>query len=258
MSDTSGRVSFGPTGKKIRREIQLRGSDPSKWEPSTASGVGAGAGTAPARKRAGAQMKIATSVGFVTESVWKKLDGEGLLKKVFLSSELVALLKRMATFIEIAASEGTDAVVNEFGVKEDAAFVWLQRKIRETAVVKEETDFAGAAHRAFQVGSSEWAAKLLGKRDPTKFKVRDLVEAVRHNVDEALVLSPDRTLLDYGKRVVAGAIGGGETNAKMAELGGQGFEWQHKSFMDQHNQAADWGSRAIPSTVKAYLSLLLA
>lgn len=262
MSDTSGRVSFGPTGRKIRRDIRLHGPDPSKWEPSTAGGAAAG-GTKPADGTAWAQMPpgrlegVPASAGFVTESVWKKLDEEGLLKKAFLTSELVALLKRMATFIETAASEGIEGVVKEFDVKEDSAFGWLQRKVRETAIVKHASDFAGAANRAFQVGSNEWASKLLGKKDPTKFKVKDLVEAVRRGTDEALVLFPDRILLDYGKRVVGGAIGGGETNANAAALGAKGLEWQHNKFMAQHNQSADWGSRAIPGTVKEYVSVLL-
>jgi len=245
MSDTSGRVSFGPTGQKIRRDIM------------SGTVITGAAGTTPRSKAARKKMDIASSIEFIARSVWRPLQKENILGDAFLRSELVELLRRIAVFIEIAADTGIDGVLAEFGIKADSAFMWLQRRIREMAAQNHPTDFSGPANRAFQVGSTDWAAKLLHKKNPTKFKVDDLVKAVENNTDEALVLSPDLILLEYGKRIMQSAIGESQSIAKEAEKCLEGFERQHETFMQQYNKASDWVSSAIRATVAKYQAALL-
>jgi|GEM_PF-6437514 len=245
MSDTSGRVSFGPTGQKIRRGIKtvlVRGYDD---VPRSGGRIVPG------------KTNDAAKIHFVTENVWKPLFTVGLLTEAWINSELVELLKGLAFFIQSANNSQIDGVTKIFGVKAETAFGWLQRKIREKAAVEQPTDFFGPANRAFQVGSNRWAEDLLGKKDPTKFKVGDLVEVINRQPDKALVLSPDLILREYGHRLIQSAVGEGKTLHAFAVMSERGFDRQHDVFMKAHHNASEWTKGSLPKTLAAYLQELL-
>jgi len=198
------------------------------------------------------------NAGRVKTYLWEPLHKEGILDRAFRQSEFLPYLERMSEFIEIAASEDISGVTKKFPISEDSAFTWLQRKLRGEVDTHKSTDFVGAASRAFQTGSTEWAAKLLGKKDPTKFKVRDIVEVVRSKTDMALILLADRILLRFGERVLAGALPGGDSNLKMLDYFMEEYAKQHDSFIKTHNKASMWGSKTLAKTVKEYEQALLA
>jgi hypothetical protein len=243
MSDTSGRINFGTVKTKIRLEIRKRRSG----EPTN-------------RKPISIEREKPTktlNTDLPRELVWNPLHEDGLLEKAFIDSELIPFLKQMAQFIETTAIYGLDAVGREFEVEGETAFSTLQRNIREKMALQTTTEFDGAAKRAFQVGSTKWAAKLLNQTDPTKFKINMVVKAVRRDVNYALILSPALILRDYGERLLIGALPGGNTNKKVVDDAIDGYHQQFDDFMKEHSTAEEWGSQVISNTVGKYVKLLL-
>lgn len=259
MSDTSGRPSLPKSQDRIKRDTKKYGPNPKKWPTSSSTPKQESSTGSRAQKETEASAKSAVSVPLdrVKAYVWQPLAKDGIMDRAFHQSELLAYMKRMAELIETSKAEGIEGVTRDFEVKEDAAFAWLQRKIRETADTKKSTDFAGPASRGFQTGSTEWAATQLGKGDPTKFKLHDVVQAIRKNVDQALILSASRILFNFCDRVLEGALPGGDSNQSIVKYFKAEYQKQHESFMRSHNEGSMWGSKTLTKTVKDYERALL-
>jgi hypothetical protein len=245
MSDTSGRIKYSPSRKK---SIKV------KTEAVSLSLGGGGRAKASTKQAVPGTPII--QLNLPKELVWGLLHDDGLLTKAYNDSELIAFLKLMAEFIEMSADSGLEAVVEKFNVETDSSFSLLQRRIREQIDQQHSSEFNGAAKRAFQVGSTTWAGRLLKQTDPTKFKLARLVEVVRQQVEMALLLAPRLILQDYGERLLTSALPGGEGNRKVVEATIKAFRQQFNSFMEEHKDPAEWVSDKIAATVKKYEKIL--
>lgn len=245
MSDTSGRVRYEPTRKKIIKD---------KVGAVSLSLGGGGGAKSPAKKVSPAVPNI--QINLPRDLVWGLLHNDGLLAKAYNNTELIAFLKLMANFIETSADSGLEAVVKEFNVETDSSFSLFQRKIRAQVDQQHTSEFNGAAKRAFQVGSTTWAGRLLKQTDPTKFKLARLVEVVRQQVETALVLAPRLILQEYGERLLTSALPGGETNRRVVDATIKAFRQQFNTFMEEHKDPGEWSSTTIAATVKKYEKIL--
>lgn len=245
MSDTSGRIDWGSTKAKVRlRAYSYVPRDKSEATGQTSSGKDTG--------------KLIPEVVPAKDVVWHPLQSDGkLTEKAFNSSALVPYLKRMAEFIEIAVSEGAVGVTKEFDLQADMPFSTLQRNIRKEERSGATTEFDPAAGRAFQIGSTKWAALLLKKGDPMRYKVDKVVEAVRNQPDYALTLSARCVLETYGERILTSVLPGGKAIVPVATGLKRDFEQKLKTFMDKQSNASDWGSLAIAATVARFTRFLL-
>jgi hypothetical protein len=271
MSDTSGRVSYEPRIKQAikkvlseldvssRKRSRSRGSRKGRSGASGVGGVGgsptpAGTVTQPVPTIPPAPPPIVIHDP-IEEVVWSTLQARGVLGEAF-ESEIIAYLKRLAQFIEISSSDGMDGVTKRFDVKPESGFYSFQRKIRQEVGSKSASRFAGAAGRSFHSGSINWAKKFVHVSDPLKIKIGKLAEAVARNADDALIKSPTFILREYGKRLLESALPGGETNRKVVDAAIRSFFARFATFMEQHNNADDWRSDTLASTVKQYEKLV--
>ena len=193
----------------------------------------------------------------MARDVWAPLQKQIGLRDAFVRSELKTHLKSFARLIEASASRGIDAVAKEFDVDKTSAFTTLQRKIRTAATPKQATDYNGAADRAFQVGSTAWAAKLLGKNDPTKFKLKAIVDAINDDPDRALILAVTLVLEQYGERLLRSAVPGGSTDNGDIESVLKDYRQQFRKFVQQNQDAAAWGSGTVAATLEKYVTQLI-
>jgi hypothetical protein len=223
MSDTSGRVNFGESRKQIRMNLN-------------------------ALKEAGDHPRA--------RDVWGPLQKDINLRQAYVRTELTTHLKSFARLIETAASEGTEAVAKQFDANAESAFSTIQRKIRTAASPAQSTEYSGAADRAFQIGSTAWAAKLLGRGDPTKYKLGPLVEAIRRDPDRALTLAASLVLGEYGERLLRSAIPGGTTDSRDVEMVLKDYRRQFQNFVRENSDAGGWGSATIAATLGKYAKQL--
>lgn len=257
MSDTSGRVNFGSLKGRIRREAHDYVSGGS--QPASVGKGSEGAAAAAASEQTPIAAKVqALALGGVAKAlVWTPLHVEKLLEKAFLESELIEYLKLLAESVELSSASGLDEVINRFNVKGNSALITLQIRIRGEVRDKISTEFAGAAARAFQTGSTKWATKLAHRSNPTRIKIQDLVKAVSKQVDDALISSPSLILQLYGERLLESALPGGDAHHKAVEDAKFSYRKQLAEFMKQHNDAQYWGSATIARTVKKFTGSLL-
>jgi hypothetical protein len=245
MSDTSGRIDWGTTKAKIRSRAY-------SYVPRERSET---------KSQAPSGKKILDRIPDVVPArdvVWHPLQSDGkLTEKVFNGSALIPYLKRMAEFIEIAASEGIAGVNKEFDLQAEMPFSILQRKIRNEERSGATTEFDPVAGRAFQIGSTEWAALLLKKGDPMKYKVDKVVEAIRSQPDHALTLSARCVLKIYGERILISLLPEGKTVTAVTSGVKRDFEQKLNTFMNQQSNASVWGSRAIAATIARFTKFLL-
>jgi hypothetical protein len=250
MSDTSGTGGFGSAGRAIRQSIRERYT-------SRARGTQAGKG-----KKAKASAE--TPAGHVQALVWKALGANGKLEEVLLAPELLYYLERMARFIDEAKSGGLDAVVREFGLREESTFLSLRRSISTHAPGNSESSDEGSeqhsrAGGAFTTGSARWAQEISGKSDPTQITVRALVDIIRtgERYDEALLLSARLILQEYGERVIRALLREDETWATKAnrDLIPQ-FHAQLDAFFEKHSASTQWNARRIKKTLESFPAFL--
>jgi hypothetical protein len=223
MSDTSGRVNFAQTQKKIRIKLQNLKQ----------------AGQSPTAR-----------------DVWQPLNKDVNLGEAYVRTELTTHLKSFARLIEVAASQGTEAVAKEFGVDEQSAFSTIQRKIRTAEGPAKSTEYSGAADRAFQLGSTAWAAKLLGKSDPTKYKLAPLVDAIRRDPEHAVTLAANSVLQEYGERLLRSALPGGTTDNPNVNVVLKDHRRKLQQFFRDNPEAASWSSVTMTATLRKYVKQL--
>jgi hypothetical protein len=235
MSDTSGRISWGTRKAGVHRNFYNaypRSDGRTKSERVTKQ---EGADSSSQQPSAG---KI----------VWQPLqEYRQSTEEAFRA--VTPYLKRMAEFIEIAASGGIPAVTAKFGVEPEARLASLQRKIRAEMSSGATSEFDPPAGRAFQVGSTKCVALLLKKHDPTKFVMDKTVESIQKDPDFALIQSAQCTLEDFGERIVISILPGGEGAVHGVKEVIRDFRAQLKGFMNQNSNAANWGSRSLESTI---------
>lgn len=188
--------------------------------------------------------------------IWTPLQKQTNLKEAFLRSEITDYLKSLARFIGRARVGESESFLKEFGLTEESAFVTLQRSIRTAKDRKEETEYQGAAQRAFQLGSEAWARGLLHKTDPTKFKVKDIVEGIRRHPETALVSAEQLVLFEYGERLLKSAVPGGTTGNKDIASVLRDYRENCKEFARENPNGKSWDSEALISTVQDYYSQL--
>lgn len=249
MSDTSGRVNFGELAKQVR--INVRGYRPDQEERKKKPGA-----ATPSKQKKKAT-PITVEPPNATNIFWLPLNVEGLLIKAYIHSEMLEYLKRMAEFIETAASDELDVVTKEYDVESNDSFAALLSSIREKAEAGTSTEFNGAAKRSFIVCSNRWATELLGRSDPTRIKLKEIVEAVQKSPDHALRLAPDHILLEYGRRLILSAMPSGKTDEQTVKSVIDSYYNQHQEFMREHPDASEWGSKTIEKTLKSYSKLLV-
>lgn len=223
MTDSSGRVDYQKAKKTIRSVLDQLKKD---RKPLTA------------------------------RDIWKPLQKQTNLRDAFLRSEITDYLKSLARFIEKARAGESQSFLKEFGLDEQSAFVTLQRSIRTAKGRKEETEYQGAAQRAFQLGSEAWARDLLHKTDPTKFKVNDIVEGIRRDSETALVSAEQLVLFEYGERLLKSAVPGGTTGNKEIASVLRDYRENCKEFARKNPNGTSWDSEALISTVQDYYSQL--
>jgi hypothetical protein len=223
MSDTSGRVVFDKPKKKIR--IRLHDLKEAGQSPTA-------------------------------RDVWEPLKKDVDLREAYVRTELTTHLKSFAKLIEIATSRGAEAVAKEFGVNEQSAFSTIQRNIRHANDAAKSTEYSGAADRAFQLGSYDWAAKLLGKGDPTKYKLVPLVAVIRRNPERALTLAANCVLQQYGERLLRSALPGGTTDNPEVETVLKDHRRRLQQFFRDNPDADAWGSATITATLRKYVNQL--
>jgi hypothetical protein len=223
MSDTSGRVDFAKSQKQIR--IKLHDLKEAGHSPTA-------------------------------RDVWQPLKKDVNLREAYVRTELTTHLKSFARLIEMAASQGAEAVAKEFGVNEQSAFSTIQRNIRNADDPAKSTEYSGAADRAFQLGSYNWAAKLLGKGDPTKYKLAPLVEAIRRDPERALTLAATLVLQEYGERLLRSALPGGTTDNPDVEVVLKDHRRRLQQFFRENAEADAWGSATIAATLGKYVKQL--
>jgi hypothetical protein len=223
MTDSSGRVDYQKAKKTIRSVLDQLKKD---RKPLTA------------------------------RDIWKPLQKQTNLRDAFLRSEITDYLKSFARFIEKARAGESQSFLKEFGLDEQSAFVTLQRSIRTAKGRKEETEYQGAAQRAFQLGSEAWARELLHKTDPTKFKVKDIVEGIRRDSETALVSAEQLVLFEYGERLLKSAVPGGTTGNKEIASVLRDYRENCKEFARENPNGTSWDSEALISTVQDYYSQL--
>lgn len=223
MSDTTGRVNWEKPRRQIRISIEKA-------------------------KDEGGPLKA--------RDVWVPLKKNVDLRNAFLRSEITSLLKTFAHMIETAADKGMDGVGKEFDVEADSAFSTLQRTIRHSAAERHNTEYSDAAARAFQLGTTAWAGKLLHKTDPTKFKINPLVEAIRSDTAAALTTAAELILREYGERLLRSAVPGGTTDNTDVRAVLKDYRQQFRSFMEQNPDAEAWGSATLVATLQKYFKQL--
>ena len=223
MSDSSGRVNYEKLKKTIR--IKLQDLKEIRTPPSA-------------------------------RDIWVPLQKQTNLPEAYLRSEMTDHLKTLARFIETANSRGLETVLKEFDLDEQSAFTTLQRKIRTAKARKETTEYNGAADRAFQLGSAAWAAKLLHKTDPTKFKLKDLVAAIQSDPEEALSLAAQLVLSEYGERLLRSAVPGGTTDNKDVGSVLRDYRENFEEFKGKNSKATAWSSDTIVATLQKYVNQL--
>jgi hypothetical protein len=223
MTDTSGRVDFAKSQKQIR--IKLHDLKEAGQSPTA-------------------------------RDVWQPLKKDVNLREAYVRTELTTHLQSFARLIEMAASQGAEAVAKEFGVNEQSAFSTIQRNIRHADDPAKSTEYSGAADRAFQLGSYNWAAKLLGKGDPAKYKLAPLVEAIRRDPERALTLAANLVLQEYGERLLRSALPGGTTDNPDVEVVLKDHRRRLQQFFRENPEADAWGSATIAATLGKYVKQL--
>lgn len=272
MSDTSGRVSYEPrikdAIKRVLNDLDIASRKRSRTGRGRKSrdsggdggGGGGGTGSSPVETVTAPDPTIPPAPppiiihDPIEEVVWSTLLARGVLGVAF--EEIIAYLKRLAQFVEISTSDGMAGVTKRFGVGPDSGFYSFQRKIREAVGAKSTSRFASAAGRSFHLGSIIWAKKFVHVSDPLKIRIGKLAEAVVRDPDDALIKSPTFVLREYGKRLLESALPGGETNRRVVDAAIKSFFVRFADFMEQHNNADDWRSDTLASTVKQYEKLV--
>lgn len=251
MTDTGGRSAFDAGVKqRVKKELQMEVRVP---------GGGGGEGAGKESKKKGTRSAVVPAGISVLQTVWLTLNADGRLEKAFSDSGIIEYLKRLAVFVELSGDGGIEAVKKRFNVKEETGLLWLQRVIRQevaATVTGQSESLERAAAKSFHNGSIDWAKKLVGVADPLRVKVGKLVEAAARNPDQALILSPTFILKEYGRRLVEGAIPGGDATRQIVSRAQKRFEQQFEAFMNDHNNADEWGSDTLPATVKEFQNLL--
>jgi hypothetical protein len=250
MTDTGGHNPFDARIKRqIKKELQMEIRVP---------GGGGGGGAAKDSKK-GTRSAVVPAGISVQRTVWLTLNADGTLQKAFDDSGIIEYLRRLAVFVELSSGGGIEAVKKRFNVEAESGLLRLQGIIRKevaAAVAGQTENLEKAAARSFHSGSINWAKKLVGVADPVRVKVGKLVEAAARNPDQALILSPTFILKEYGKRLLEGAIPGGDATRQIVARALNSFERQFDAFMRDHNNADEWRSDTLAATVKEFQNLL--
>jgi hypothetical protein len=253
MTDTGGRSAFDAGVKRrVKKELQMEVRVPG-------GGGSGGAGAAKESKKNGQRSAVVPANISVLRTVWLTLNADGRLQKAFSDSGIIEFLKRLAVFVELSSDGGIEAVRKRFEVEAESGLLRLQRVIRKevsAAVTGQSESLEKAAAKSFHNGSIEWAKELVGVADPLRVKVGKLTEAAAHNTDQALILSPTFILKEYGRRLVEGAIPGGDATRQIVARAQKRFEQQFEAFMNDHNNADEWRSDTLAATVKEFQNLL--
>jgi hypothetical protein len=223
MTDSSGRVDF----EKLKKTIRMVLHD---------------------HKEAHQPLKA--------RDIWVPLQKQANLREAYLRSELTDHLKTFARFIERASTHEPKTLLKEFDLDEQSAFTTLQRQIRAASGRKKQTEFKGAAERAFNLGSTAWAAKLLHKSDPTKFKVSDLIDGIRRDPEGALASAEQLVLFEFGERLLRSAVPGGTTEKKEIMSVLRDYRENCKEFATKNSKATAWDSEKLLRTVQEYFNQL--
>lgn len=244
MSDTSGRITWGTRKASVHRNFYSS-------YPRTARGTKSEVRT----KQKGADFPGDKSPA--GKIVWRPLQQHGKLTEEAYRA-LAPYLKRMAEFIEIAASDAMAGVTAEFQIAAEARLASLQRKIRADISSGASSEFDPPAARAFQVGSTKCVGLLLKKSDPTTFVMGKVVESIQKDADFALIQSAQRTLEAFGERIVISILPGGQAALAGVDKVVRDFREQLKEFMSENGKTQNWGSRAIEATIAKFARSLMA
>lgn len=271
MSDTGGRATYDPLIKKTIKTVldsidirprRSRAKGSPKQKNTKPRNVDNGDVLPPYRPeprtedgRPGTDVPGSVIVDQIPRVVWSTLKNRGVLRQAF-GSEIIAYLKLLAEFVEVSASGGLEAVEKRFDVEAESGFSRLQRIIRQQVESKAPSAFAGPAKRSFNTGSINWAKKIVHVTDPLKIKVGKLVAAVAVNPDQSLIGSPTSILREYGRRLLEGALPGGDSNRRVVDQALKTFDSQFAAFMSDHNNPDEWRSDTLAVTVAEFEKLL--
>ena len=249
MSDTSGSGGFGPSTRKIRKQIQI------VFDPTATKVKFGSAATAKKPKK----RQDAIGVGgapILPAAVWQPLADDHILEKVVLPPELLYYLHAMSRFIYGAKRGGLPAVMEEFELREESKFPSLRRYISSHAPGNSEGDADGSeqhsrAGGAFNAGSARWAQELSGIADPTQVTIRQLVDLIRSRdrYEQALLLSPRRILQEYGERLIREDD---PWRAKATPALIKEFHAQLDKFFAEHSEATEWEPQRIEKTLEEF------
>lgn len=267
MSDTSGSGGFGPSGRRIRRQIQIV-FGPSPREPKgggTAVDVTFGGAGARKRPKKQSQPTGGDSAPLLPAVLWQPLNDDDILEEVALPPELLYYLKAMARFIYGAKRGGLEAVMEEFELRAESKLPSLRRYISSHAPGNAESSDEGSeqhsrAGGAFNAGSVRWALEFSGITDPTQIAIRDLVDKIRaaDRYEEALLLSPRRILQEYGERLIRGTMREDDPwRAKAVPALIKEFHTQLDKFFAEHSSATKWEPQRIQKTLERFPPFLL-
>lgn len=267
MSDTSGSGGFGPSGRKIRRQIQIVFGPPPRAPKGGTTAVEVKFGGVEDRKRPKKQARAAGDGGapLLPAVLWRPLNDDGLLEEVTLPPEILYYLKGMGSFIYGAKRGGLETVMKEFELRAESNFPSLRRHIVSHAPGNAESSDEGSeqhsrAGGAFSAGSVRWAQEFSGTTDPTAIAIRDLVDKirVRDRYEEALLLAPRRILQEYGERLIRGTMREGDPWREKAILALiDEFHTQLDRFFAGHSSATEWEPQRIEKTLERFPPFLL-
>lgn len=267
MSDTSGSGGFGPSGRKIRRQIQTVFGPPPREPKGGGTAIEVKFGGAGTRKKPKKQAHPADGDGapLLPAVLWQPLNENAILEEVALPPELLYYLKAMARFIHGAKRGGLEAVMEAFELRAESKFPSLRRYITSHAPGNAESSDEGSeqhsrAGGAFNAGSVRWAQEFSGITDPTQISIRDLVQKIRakDRYEEALLLLPRLILQEYGERLIRGMMREDDPwRAKATPALIKEFHRQLDKFFAEHSASTEWEPQRIEKTLDAFPPFLL-
>lgn len=267
MSDTSGSGGFGPSGRKIRRQIQIIFGPPERLPPRAPTAVKVKFGAAEERRTPKKQARPAGGGGepVLPAILWQPLNDDGILEEVTIPPEILYYLKAMGRFIYGAKRGGLEAVMEEFELRAESKFPSLRRFIASHAPGNAESSDEGSeqhtrAGGAFNAGSVRWAQEFSGTTDPTVIAIRELVDKirVRDRYEEALLLSPRRILQEYGERLIRGTMREEDPwRARAVPALIEEIHDQLDRFFAEHSSATEWEPQRIEKTLERFPPFLL-
>lgn len=229
MSDTSGSPNSGSVGRSIRT-----------------SGGGGGPPMSPRGTRSPDDTRV-----------WSALEKEGILQRAFDQGEIARFIRGIVDFVELSVQKGQQAVADRFGVELTDGLWRLQRSLLLKQLSDSTpTDFRRSAERAFHVGSTAWATKLVGVTNPQRITIKDLIASVQKRGLDQRREAAVAVLTEFGRNVITQGFGTVHLD-KDIPVAIQQYETRLKEFLKRRPDSFLWESNMSDTLVKTFRKRLV-